>query len=93
MNLPTTSLADPTLLPEIFTATRIPFKTICACTVRCTGARNGADGCSRGVRMFAILRDEKRFSKVGRMSKFLNRLPENLLRELRPCEDHFQKGS
>lgn len=40
----------------------------------------------------AILRDAERFSNVGRMSKFLNQLPENVRRELRPFEDHFQKG-
>lgn len=40
----------------------------------------------------AILRDTERFSNVGRMSKFLGQLPQDIRHELRPFEDHFQKG-
>lgn len=40
----------------------------------------------------AMLRDVHRFSNVGRMSKFLNQLPEDIRRDLRPFEDHFQQG-
>lgn len=41
--------------------------------------------------VFTILRDAKRFSNVGRMSKALNQLPENIHHELRPFEDHFRE--
>jgi hypothetical protein len=40
----------------------------------------------------AVLRDADHFSNVGRMSKFLNRLPEDVRKELKPFEDHFQRG-
>jgi len=39
-----------------------------------------------------VLRDAERFSNVGRMSKFLGQLPENVRRELDPFEDHFSRG-
>jgi len=40
----------------------------------------------------AVLRDAEHFSNVGRMSKFLNQLPEDVRKELKPFEDHFQRG-
>jgi cytochrome P450 len=40
----------------------------------------------------AVLRDVEHFSNVGRMSKFLNQLPEDVRKELKPFEDHFQRG-
>jgi len=40
----------------------------------------------------AMLRDAQRFSNVGRMSKFLGQLPEEVRKDLRPFEDHFQQG-
>jgi cytochrome P450 len=40
----------------------------------------------------AVLRDAEHFSNVGRMSKFLNQLPGDIRKELKPFEDHFQRG-
>ena len=40
----------------------------------------------------AVLRNAEHFSNVGRMSKFLNQLPEDVRKELKPFEDHFQRG-
>lgn len=40
----------------------------------------------------AVLRDVEHFSNVGRMSKFLNQLPEGVREDLRPFEDHFKQG-
>jgi pimeloyl-[acyl-carrier protein] synthase len=40
----------------------------------------------------AVLHDAEHFSNVGRMSKFLNQLPKEVRKELKPFEDHFQRG-
>jgi hypothetical protein len=40
----------------------------------------------------SVLRDAHRFSNVGRMSKFLSQLPEELLEQIRPFREHFEQG-
>jgi cytochrome P450 len=92
MNLPTTSLAEPDLASRGSYSDPYPVYDY----LRMHGPVHwspqwGGWLLTRFKDVFAILRDAKRFSNVGRMSKFLNQLPENIRHELRPFEDHFQE--
>lgn len=40
----------------------------------------------------SVLRDWKRFSSVGRSSRFLSQLPESLRKEMQPFEENFTTG-
>jgi len=40
----------------------------------------------------AMLRDMRRFSNVGRMSRFLGWLPEKVRSQIRPFQEHFEQG-
>jgi hypothetical protein len=92
MNLPTTSLAEPELASRDFYSDPYPVYDY----LRMHGPVHWSPQWRGWLLMrfkdvVAILRVAKRFSNVGRMSKSLNQLPENIRHELRPFEDHFQE--
>jgi cytochrome P450 len=92
MNLPTTSLAEPELASRDFYGDPYPVYDY----LRMHGPVHwspqwGGWLLTRCKDLFAILRDAERFSNVGRMSKFLNQLPENIRHELGHSKITFKR--